>query len=86
MSTFYLIRHGTNDWLGKIIPGWMPIELNDEGRAQAVRVAARLKSSGITRIYSSPVKRAIETAQPLAEALGVAVEPRDEFGEVHPGE
>jgi len=86
MSTFYLVRHGTNDWLGKIIPGWMPIELNEEGRQQAARVAARLKSSGISRIYSSPVKRATQTAQPLADAVGIPVEPRDEFGEVHPGE
>ena len=36
MTTFYLIRHGLNDFIGKSIVGWSPgVNLNAEGRRQA---------------------------------------------------
>ena len=87
MSTFYLIRHAANDWLGKVIAGWTPgVNLNTEGRAQADRLAWKLLGRGITRIYSSPLERALETAAPVAKALGLKVEVRDALGEVRYGE
>jgi probable phosphoglycerate mutase len=51
--------------------------LSDTGRHQAARLAAWLKSDRIDAIYSSPMRRARETAEPLAAArdLEIAVDP-----------
>ena len=62
----YIIRHGH--------PVYSPVEmLTEEGHKQARALAPRLVQSGITRIYSSPLRRAIETAQPTADALGLPI-------------
>jgi len=87
MSTFYLIRHATNDYVGNTIVGWTPgVSLNAEGRGQAERLAWKLLGRGITRLCSSPLERALETAAPIAKALGLRVEVRDALGEVRFGE
>ena len=86
MSTFYLIRHAANDFVGNLIPGWMPgLSLSAEGQAQAERLAWKLLGRGITRIYSSPLERALETAAPIAKALDLKVEVRDALGEARAG-
>lgn len=78
MTIILLIRHGENDWVGSHrLAGRTPgVHLNEKGREQAVVVADRLREQPITAVYSSPLERCMETAQPLAEALGVAVQPR----------
>jgi probable phosphoglycerate mutase len=77
--TLFLIRHGQTDWIAKGVAGRLPgVHLNDEGRLQAGRLAARLKALPITAVYSSPLERTRETAAPLAEALGLEVRPCDE--------
>jgi probable phosphoglycerate mutase len=87
MATFYLIRHAHNDYVDKAIAGWTPgVSLNAEGREQAGRLAWKLLGCGITRLYSSPLERALETAAPIAEALGLKVEVRDALGEIRYGE
>jgi 2,3-bisphosphoglycerate-dependent phosphoglycerate mutase len=45
--------------------------LSDDGRAQAVRLANWLAKDPIDAVYVSPMRRALETAAPLAETLGV---------------
>lgn len=45
--------------------------LSEEGRRQAVRLAEWLASTGIDVVYSSPMRRARETAAPLADRLAV---------------
>jgi broad specificity phosphatase PhoE len=67
-----LVRHGRPDEDERERPHDPP--LRADGRAQAEAVAARLVQEGITRIVSSPMARAAQTAQPLATALGLAVE------------
>jgi len=85
--TVLLIRHATNPRVGKGLTGWLPgISLDDNGRGQAERLAARLASVPIVAIYSSPLERAMETAQPLARLKNLPIVPRDEFGEVHFGQ
>ena len=87
MATFYLIRHAHNDYVDKAIAGWTPgVSLNAEGREQAGRLAWKLLGCGITRLYSSPLERALQTAGPIAEALGLKVEVRDALGEIRFGE
>ncbi|MBN8756624.1 MULTISPECIES: histidine phosphatase family protein [unclassified Variovorax] len=67
-----LVRHGRPDEDAAERPHDPP--LRDDGHAQAEAVAARLAQEGITRIVSSPMARAAQTAQPLARALGLPVE------------
>ena len=87
MATFYLIRHASNDFLGKAIAGWTPgVNLNSQGREQAARLAWKLLGRGITKLYSSPLERAMETAAPIARELGLTVEVRDALGEIRFGE
>jgi phosphohistidine phosphatase len=54
-------------------------ELTDHGRAQAAAVAAGIRwlDLGITAIISSPLPRARQTAQPVADALDLALETAD---------
>jgi ribonuclease H / adenosylcobalamin/alpha-ribazole phosphatase len=62
--------------------------LNDAGRAAAVRLAARLRPRlpAGTRVLSSPSRRALETATPVAAANGIEVEIDDDLREVDVGE
>lgn len=82
-----LIRHGLNDWVGQRLAGWTPgVHLNDEGRAQAAALAERLAVVPLAAIYSSPLERTLETAQPLAKARGLTVQVRDGLGEARCGD
>lgn len=78
MPTLLLIRHGENDYLKKDrLPGRLPdIHLNEHGREQAAALAESLQAAPIRAIYSSPLERAVETAEPLAKALGLAIQVR----------
>lgn len=67
MTTVLLIRHGLNDWVGKRLAGRTPdVHLNEHGRNQAQTIVSVLNELPIKSIYSSPLERAVETAQPLA--------------------
>ena len=61
----YVIRHGKPDYAADA--------LTDEGRKQAELVALRLAAGGIDEIHSSPMGRAVETARPTAEKLGLPI-------------
>ena len=71
----FLIRHGENEWTERgALAGRTPsVSLNPKGREQARQIAERLKAQPITAIYSSPLLRCLETAQPLAAALNLSV-------------
>lgn len=49
--------------------------LSDLGRRQAEALAAWLVPEGLDAVYTSPLRRSVETAAPLGEALGVTVTP-----------
>ncbi len=77
MTTLLLIRHGENDTVGRKLAGRTPgVHLNENGRKQAEGVAQALGKAPIKAVYSSPMERAVETAQPLAEALGLEIQIR----------
>lgn len=60
----YITRHGQTDWNKiKKIQGRTDIELNEEGRAQALETALNLKDVNFDVIFTSPLKRAVETAE-----------------------
>lgn len=61
------VRHGQTDWNKvKKLMGRTDIDLNEEGRAQAAAVVQAL-GTGFDALYSSPLKRAYQTAQAIAE-------------------
>jgi len=72
VTTLLLVRHGETDWNrdGRW-QGHSDTHLNDVGREQAARLAPRL--DGVDVVYSSDLARARETAEILAEPLGLAI-------------
>lgn len=68
------IRHGETAWnVDTRIQGHLDIPLNATGRWQAQRAAQALADEPITAIYASDLLRAYETAQAVANALGVDI-------------
>jgi probable phosphoglycerate mutase len=67
-----LVRHGRPNEIDSATPG--DPSLNPDGWRQARAVARLLAGEGVTRIVASPMRRAQETAQPLAERLGLAID------------
>jgi probable phosphoglycerate mutase len=88
MPTLLLIRHGENEFVKQgRLPGRLPgIHLNDHGREQAAALAGSLQKLPIRAIYASPLERAIETAEPLARSLGLALQLRPALLDTHVGE
>ncbi|MCI9147223.1 MAG: histidine phosphatase family protein [Hungatella sp.] len=82
----YLIRHGQTDWnvAGKI-QGSTDIPLNDTGRRQAACLARGMERRPVSRIYSSTLSRAYETAMAVAESQNVPVHRLSELEEVNYG-
>jgi probable phosphoglycerate mutase len=88
MSDFYLIRHGSNDYLTQsLLAGrLLEVHLNDQGRAEADRLANNLVNVGVQCIVSSPLERALETAEPLAKRTGLKIEISQEILEINFGD
>jgi len=65
------VRHGETEW-NRVegFRGRIDIELNETGHRQAQAVASRVGAWKPAFIYSSPLKRALQTARPLAKACG----------------
>ncbi|MCD7838086.1 MAG: histidine phosphatase family protein [Clostridiales bacterium] len=64
----YLVRHGETDWnrANKVL-GRTDIPLNETGRRQAKQLAERLSGIPLNLIYTSPLSRAVQTGQTIAE-------------------
>jgi probable phosphomutase (TIGR03848 family) len=87
MITMFFIRHGKTDWIGKKLAGQLPgISLNEEGRQEAERLAIGLESARLTAIYSSPLERARETADPVARRHALEVVSVDALQELDFGD
>jgi broad specificity phosphatase PhoE len=74
-----LVRHGETEWnVLEKLQGQTDIALNDVGREQARRLAARLSGEALDVVLSSDLQRAMETAAIIAgpHALDVRAEPR----------
>lgn len=76
MTHVYLVRHAATAWSGTRLCGRIDLPLSAAGRRQATRLAGRFMDLGLgtARVYSSPARRALETAAPIARALGARVE------------
>ena len=71
MPLLLLIRHGENDYskTGRLAGRLSGVHLNERGKVQAGELAAALAHVPIKAVYSSPLERALETAEPIAKAL-----------------
>jgi len=70
-----LARHGETNWnLERRVQGQLNIPLNVRGAAQAQALARELCSEHFDRIYSSDLKRALQTVTPLSTRLGLPIE------------
>ena len=76
MARIVLVRHGQTGWnKQERFRGWVDIDLDDTGRSQAQAAAGRISQWDAAAVYSSPLKRAMSTAQALADTAGLTVEP-----------
>lgn len=76
-----LIRHGLPEHVERVDGRPADPPLAELGRRQAERMAQWLARERIDRLYSSPLKRALETAEPLAALCGLAIEPSADVAE-----
>ena len=81
MTEFWLIRHGQTDW--NLTGRWQGQSenapgLNNTGRAQALAILDLLPNAKFSAIYSSDLLRARQTAELIADPLGLTIifEPR----------
>jgi probable phosphomutase (TIGR03848 family) len=88
MPIFLLIRHGETDYNKKMhLAGRLPnVHLTQKGRQQAQLIADMLGAAPIKAIYSSPLERTLETAEPLAKALKMEAIPMPGLLETDCGE
>ena len=76
MNKFYYARHGQTEWnLERKVCGRSDIPLTETGRKQALDLADKVKKSDlhITKIITSPLKRAVETAKIISNINSIPV-------------
>jgi broad specificity phosphatase PhoE len=85
----YLVRHGETTWNAeRRFQGQLDVELSRTGISQAEAVSAWLAAQPVhfTAIYSSDLKRAVQTAQTIGKRLGLIPELHRDLRELHAGE
>lgn len=87
MTTIMLIRHGNTDWnVEEIFRGRANVELNEVGVKQAQLLAQYLEGVPIEVVYSSPLKRALKTAEIVAAPHHMGTMPTQELIDFDYGE
>jgi broad specificity phosphatase PhoE len=82
----YLVRHGETLWnKEEVFRGRKDIPLNETGRIQAQKVGAYFAGNPLGRIVSSPLQRAVQTAQAIGETTGIPVETTEELTDINFG-
>jgi len=85
-TRLYLVRHGATELTAENrFSGSVGVDLSEEGRAQASRLAERLAGDDIAAAYASPLSRALETAQIVARPLGLTPILEDGLREISHG-
>ena len=87
MTVFHLLRHGEHGLLGRVLAGRMPgVGMTERGRAEIAAAAERFAREKIAAIYASPLQRTRESAEIVAERLGLLIAFRDDLLELDFGE
>jgi len=82
-----LVRHGETLWNRENrIQGRTDVELSDHGRMQVEKLAQSLNGEQIDAIYSSPLKRAYETAKAIARVQSVEIIVKRDLQELNHGD
>ena len=83
-----LIRHGETPWnRQRRVQGCRSdTELGQRGKEQAEKIALVLRKQRVDAIYSSPLKRAVDTAKAIAQACGLGVNVASDLREIDAGE
>ena len=85
-TRLYMVRHGATVLTAEDrFAGSVDVELSDEGKYQAARLAERLEKDSIVAVYASPLKRTMLTASILARPNHLTVIPRDGLREINHG-
>jgi broad specificity phosphatase PhoE len=85
-TTIVLVRHGETDWnLERRFQGHADPPLNARGRAQAHELAEELAAHPVSVAYTSPLRRASQTAEILVRRLGVELHTSETLMEVDVG-
>jgi len=81
MPLLLLIRHGENEYVktGKMAGQLPDVHLNERGREQAAELAKALEHVPLKAIYASPLERAVETAEPIAEGRKLEIQLRPQL-------
>lgn len=83
----YLLRHGETEYSQRgAFCGNLDVELTPQGVQMAEHFAAAYRTIPWTAIYTSPMKRALATARPLCDAVGLPLQVRDGLREIAYGE
>ncbi len=87
MLTLYITRHGETEWnLEKRMQGWSDSPLTAKGIENARELGLRLKDTEFEAIYSSPIPRALLTAQTISAEREIPIVMDDKLREIHMGE
>lgn len=83
MRRIYILRHGETLWnREEIFRGRNDMTLNETGIRQAKMAAVYFRDKGIERIFSSPLLRAIQTAEAVSMEIGKDIETVEEFTDI----
>ncbi len=83
MTLLTLVRHGTTEWIEQgRLHGSLDSPLSEKGRREAHRAAEALKGQQFDAFYTSPLGRARETAEIIAETVGLIPTPLDDLREM----
>lgn len=81
-----MVRHGETDWnRERRFQGRADQPLNEAGRGQARELAELLRDESVSAVYTSPLRRARETAEILAKDFGLRPQPLDALLEIDVG-
>ena len=88
MLRVILVRHGETDWNQerRVQGSGSDRQLTETGRQQAESIGLRLKQEGIQAIYSSPLQRALDTAQAIARHHQAEAQIEPSLNEIDAGE
>ena len=88
MLTVILVRHGETDWNQerRVQGSGSDRRLTETGKQQAESIGSRLKQENIQAIYSSPLRRARDTAQAIARYHQLEVQIEPSLNEIYAGE
>jgi broad specificity phosphatase PhoE len=78
LTRLIIVRHGQTAWNegeGERLRGRADLDLDEAGLRQAAAAATRLTKWGVAAVYSSPLRRAMRTAETLAKPRGLQVQP-----------